>query len=132
MLQKCQLKAFILRRKLIMTNSERLLMEIKGIDLTPDEINIYLTENSLNPTDEYIPTSNTNKRNILKSALSILESVANQPALMKDYKQDDISISQFHENLQNRIDQLEIKIRQIPDDANTYQDGASFFMMFAN
>ena len=50
--------------------------------------------------------------NILKSALSILESVANQPALMKDYKQDDISISQFHENLQNRIDQLEIKIRR--------------------
>lgn len=115
-----------------MTNTERLLMEIKGIDLTPDEINIYLTENSLNPTDEYIPTSNTNKRNILKSALSILESVANQPALMKDYKQDDISISQFHENLMSRIESLEIKIRQIPDDANTYQDGASFFMMFAN
>ena len=115
-----------------MINSDRLLMEIKGIDLTPDELNIYLAENSLTPTDDYIPTSNTNKRNILKSALSILESVANQPDLMKNYKQDDISISQFHENLMNRIETLEIKIRQIPDDANTYADGASFFMMFAD
>ena len=115
-----------------MLNSERLLMEIKGITLTTDELNIYLAENSLDSTVEYVPTSNTNKRNILKSALAILESVANQPDLMKNYKQDDISISQFHENLMNRIETLEIKIRQIPDDANTYQDGASFFMMFAD
>lgn len=115
-----------------MINSDRLLMEIKGITLTTTEINIYLAENLLVPTTEYIPTSNTNKRNILKAALSILESVANRPDLMKNYKQDDISISQFHENLMNRIETLEIKIRQIPDDANTYQDGASFFMMFAD
>ena len=115
-----------------MTNTERLQMEIKGISLTPSEIEIYLQENSLIATDEYNPSSNTNKRNILKTALSILESVANQPALMKDYKQDDITISQFAENLQNRIDQLENKIRQIPDDSMTYADGASFFYMFAD
>lgn len=115
-----------------MLNSDRLLMEIKGIDLTPDELNIYLAENLLNPTTEYVPTSNTNRRNILKAALAILESISNQPDLMKNYKQDDTTISQFHENLMNRIETLEIKIRQIPDDANTYQDGASFFMMFAD
>lgn len=115
-----------------MTNNDRLLMEIKGIDLTPDEIEIYLAENELVPTVEYIPTSNTNKRNILKSALAILESVANQPDLMKNYKQDDISVSQFHENLEKRIDALTYKIRQIPEDAQTYADGASFFMMFAD
>lgn len=115
-----------------MTNNERLLMEIKGIELTTAEIDIYLAENNLNATTEYSPTSNTNKRNILKTALSILESVANQPALMKNYKQDDISVSQFHENLMSRIESLEIKIRQIPDDANTYQDGAQFFCMFAD
>lgn len=115
-----------------MTNNERLLMEIKGIELTTAEIDIYLAENNLTATAEYSPTSNTNKRNILKTALSILESVANQPALMKNYKQDDISVSQFHENLMSRIESLEIKIRQIPDDANTYQDGAQFFCMFAD
>ncbi|CDX03324.1 Hypothetical protein DPCES_3438 [Desulfitobacterium hafniense] len=113
-----------------MTNSDRLLMEIKGIELTPSETEIYLQENSLIPTDEYNPSSNTNKRNILKTALSILESVANQPELMKNYKMDDITVSQFHENLMNRIEQLELKIRQIPNDDLTFQDGASFFYMF--
>ncbi|MEA5023915.1 hypothetical protein SDC9_15163 [bioreactor metagenome] len=115
-----------------MNNQERLLMEIKGIDLTPSEIEVYLQENNLVATEEYNPSSNTNKRNILKTALAILESVANQPELMRNYKMDDITVSQFHENLQNRIDQLEIKIRQIPDDSMTYQDGAQFFYMFAD
>lgn len=115
-----------------MTNNDRLIMEIKGIDLTSNEIDVYLAENDLVATTEYVPTSNTNKRNILKTALSILESVANQPELMRNYKMDDISVSQFHENLMSRIDQLEIKIRQIPDDAAIYQDGASFFYMFAD
>jgi hypothetical protein len=104
-------------------------MEIKGIDLTPDEIEIYLAENELDSTVDYVHTSNTNKRNILKAALAILESISNQPDLMKNYKQDDISVSQFHENLQNRIDQLERKIRQMAaDDTND----SSFFMLFAD
>jgi hypothetical protein len=115
-----------------MLNYDRLLMEIKGIELTPDEIEIYLAENALDSSVDYVPTSNTNKRNILKSALAILESVSNQPELMRNYKMDDISVSQFHENLLSRIETLEMKIRQIPDDAQTYADGASFFMLFAD
>jgi hypothetical protein len=113
-----------------MTNLERLQLEIKSISLTTDELNIYLQESDLTANDTYNPQSNTNKRNILKSALSILESIANQPELMKSYKQDDITISQFHENLMARIDQLERKIREIPNDDLSYQDGASFFYMF--
>ena len=113
-----------------MTNLERLQLEIKGISLTTDELDIYLQESDLTANDTYNPQSNTNKRNILKSALSILESIANQPELMKNYKQDDITISQFHENLMARIDQLERKIREIPNDDLSYQDGASFFYMF--
>ncbi|WP_066639659.1 hypothetical protein [Desulfolucanica intricata] len=115
-----------------MTNLERLQLEIKGISLTTDELDIYLQESDLTSNIEYNPQSNTNKRNILKAALSILESIANQPELMKNYKQDDITISQFHENLQSRIDQLERKIREIPNDDLAYQDGASFFYMFSN
>lgn len=107
-------------------------METKGITLTPSELDIYLQENGLASITDYDPTSNTNKRNILKAALSILESLSNDPTLMKNYKQDDISVSQFHENLLNRIDQLERKIRLIPNDDTTYQDGASFFYMFTN
>lgn len=96
-----------------MTNSERLLMEIKEINLTPDEVTVYLMENDLTANNEYNPESVTNKRNIYKSALSILESIANQPSQMKNYKKDDISVSQFAENIQNRIEQLERKIRQM-------------------
>ncbi|ABO48920.1 conserved hypothetical protein [Desulforamulus reducens MI-1] len=115
-----------------MTNIERLNLEIKGIDLTIDELSIYLQEQNLESNIEYNPTSNTNKRNILKTALAILESIANQPQLMKSYKQDDITVSQFHENLQSRIDQLERKIREIPNDEKVYEDGASFFYMFSS
>lgn len=115
-----------------MTNLERLQLEIKGIDLTQNELDIYLLESELEPHTEYNPQSNTNKRNILKSALSILESIANQPQLMKNYKQDDISVSQFHENLLSRINQLENRIRRIPNDEELYQDGANFFYMFGN
>lgn len=113
-----------------MTNLQRLQLEIQGIDLTTDELSIYLQENNLEAHNEYIPTSNTNKRAILKTALSILESIANNPALMKEYKTEDMTVSNFHENLESRIDQLERKIRQIPNDNQLYEDGASFFYLF--
>ena len=113
-----------------MTNLERLQLEIKGIDYSVDELSIYLAENGLEPNEQYQPTSNTNKRNILKSAQAILEGIANNPQLMKTYKHEDMTISNFHENLESRIEQLERKIRQLPSDSNTYEDGATFFYLF--
>lgn len=112
-----------------MTNLERLKMEIDGINYTDDMLSVYLKENELNATDTYNPESKTNKKNILKTALSILESIANNPNLMKSIKLEDMTISQFSENLQCRIDALDRKIRMIPDD-NGYNDGASFIYMF--
>ena len=112
-----------------MTNLERLKMECEGINLTDDKLTIYLQENDLVPTVEYDPSSKTNKKNILKTALSILESIANNVSNMKNYKTDDISISQFSENLNNRIDALNRKIRLIPSDEG-FTDGASFIYMF--
>lgn len=113
-----------------MTNIERLKLEIKGIDLTQEELNIYLQENSLTPEEEYNPASNTNKKNILKTALSILESIANNPQNMKNYKIDDMTITQFTENLNLRIDNLSRKIRLIANDDDIYTDGANFTYMF--
>lgn len=114
-----------------MTNLERLQMEIQGTDtLTADQLAVYLAENSLLGTDEYIPNSNTNKKNILKTALSILESIANNPTLMREVKNDDMTISQFSENLQNRIDSMDRKIRLIPNDDDQLSDGATFTYMF--
>jgi hypothetical protein len=111
-----------------MTNLQRLELETKGIELAQIESEVYLQENSLTPTDEYNPQSNTNKRNILKTALSILESIANNPSTMKNYKQDDVTISEFAENLQSRIDQLERKIRQMS--INDEVAESNYFMLF--
>ncbi|NLT96537.1 MAG: hypothetical protein GXW85_13600 [Clostridia bacterium] len=113
-----------------MTNLERLKMEISDISYTDEQLIVFLLENNLVAGEEYDPTSNTNKKNILKTALAILEAIANNPQLMKSYKSEDISVLEFSQNLQNRIDQLERKIRLLPDDDNIYQDGASFVYIF--
>lgn len=113
-----------------MINLQRLKMAIEGIDLVDDKLEIYLKENELEPATEYNTGSNSNKKRILKTALSILEDIANNPQLMREYKTNDMTISQFSENLQSRIDSLERKIRLMADDNQVYQDGASFCYMF--
>jgi hypothetical protein len=97
-----------------MTNLQRLKLETNGINFTDDELTIYLMENNLTATDDY---NIDNKRTIYKTALSILNSLANQPQTMKNYILDDMNVSQFSENLQSRIDQLERQIRQMQVEA---------------
>ena len=111
-----------------MTNLQRLMLEIKGIELDQNELIVYLEENGLKAHDEYNPSSATSKRNIYKTALSILESIANNPSLMRSYKLDDMTITDFHENLLNRIDQLERKIRSMKTDEQEQQ--GNVFMLF--
>ncbi|MED0665315.1 hypothetical protein P4T04_03190 [Bacillus badius] len=112
-----------------MNNLQRLQLETKGIQLEQDELTIYLQENELNPFDEYNPQSATNKKMIYQSALSVLESIANNPSLMKSVKIDDMSTSDFHENLMNRIDQLERKIRKLKTDEQV-ANNSSVFILF--
>lgn len=110
--------------------TERLQLETQGITLSPDELSIYLAEEGItDPNADYDPSSNLNKRQIYSAALSILNSVANNPSLMKSYKSDDITISDFADSIQNRIDQLERKIRMmsVTDDSNS---NSSTFMLF--
>lgn len=114
-----------------MTNLQRLKLEINlNGAYTDDQLTVFLQENGLTATEEYNPSSNTNKKNILKTALSILEAIANNPQLMKSYKSEEISVTEFSENLQNRIDQLERKIRILPDDYEVYNDAATFVYIF--
>ncbi|MFT8323657.1 MAG: hypothetical protein ABF649_22720 [Bacillus sp. (in: firmicutes)] len=113
-----------------MNNLQRLQLETKGINLSQEELIIYLQENNLQPFDEYNPQSATSKKNIYSSALSILESIANNPGGMKSYKLDDMTVSDFHDNLMARIDQLERKIRTLKTDEQL-QNESSFFMLFS-
>lgn len=111
-----------------MNNLQRLRLEIKDIEMVDDELSIYLEENGLTPHDSYNPQSQTNKKEIYQTTLAILEMIANSPKLMKDYKvTNDVSVSQFHENLMARIDQLERKIRTMATDKN---NNGNTFMLF--
>jgi len=113
-----------------MTNLQRLLMETRGINIEQDEASIHLQENDLHPHEEYSPQSATTKRNIYRTALSILEGIANNPQTMKNYTIDDTSVSYFHNNLITRIHDLERKIRVMQDDDT--KDSGNFFMLFSN
>lgn len=112
---------------ILLNNIQRLELEVQGINLSQDELTVYLMEADLTPHTEYNPQSATSKRNIYRAALSILESISNNPASMKNYKQDDMTITDFHENLLSRIDQLERKIRNMKTDE---QSDSNFFMLF--
>lgn len=108
-----------------MTNLERVKMEIKDINLLDTELEVYLMEQDLTATNVYTKLDNLK---ILKTTLAILESIANNPSMMKTYKTDDISVSNFSENIQNRIDQLTRKIRELEFKAEN--TGATFVNLF--
>jgi hypothetical protein len=112
------------------TNAQRLTLEI-GVTIPTNDLLIYLAEEGLTDTVNYDPSSNVNKRQIYSTALAILNSIANNPSNMKNYKEDDISISAFADSIQNRIDQLERKIRMmsVTDDTNSSN---TTFMLFSS
>lgn len=114
-----------------MTNLERLKMEIRDIDIIDDELIVYLMESDLTHNDEYDAKSNSNKKAIYQTALSILESIANSPKTMKNYKVDNtISITHFHTNLEKRIDDLRRKIATMVNDELVSENDATFIYMF--
>lgn len=111
-----------------MTNKERLSMEI-GITIPDEQITVYLAEEGLNDADNYDPASAINKRKIYSAALSILNSIANNPQNLRNYKVDDMTVTDFAESIQSRIDQLERKIRMMAvTDNETSQSNT--FMLF--
>jgi hypothetical protein len=108
-------------------NLTRLKMELKNIDVPDDELEIYLNENGLDGLEVYEPTSQAAKRKIYLTALSVMESIANDPQRMKSIKKNDMSVTFFHDNLLKRIDQLERKIRMMVHDDNN-SDSSTFIL----
>lgn len=125
--EQLQRKNKLERSDLIMTNLERLNLEVEGIDFPYEKITVYLQENDLQPEEQYNPASNSSKRKIYETALSSLNALANNPSLLKDYKADDMTISNFSKNLQNRIEQLQNQIRTMPVDDS---EPSNFFNLF--
>ncbi|SHH31226.1 hypothetical protein [Sporanaerobacter acetigenes] len=113
-----------------MNNLERLKMEIEGFNIEDEKLIVYLMENDLTDITEYNPKSNTNKKAIYQTALNVLESIANNPQSMKNYKTDDISITHFATNIQNRIDDLRKKIANMVTDEMVSENDATFVWVF--
>ena len=112
---------------LFMNNIERLKMEIGGIELPEAELLVYLEEEGLQGEANYNASSKVSKKAIYATALAVLNSIANQPHAMKNYKQDDMTVDSFAKYLQARVDQLEKKIRQMP---NEDSNPSNFFNLF--
>jgi len=115
-----------------MTNIERLKLETTGIWLTDEQYSMYLLEAGVTePEAEYNPQSNQNKRQIYMAALSILNSTANNPTLMKNYKEDDMTVTGFAESLQARINQIEYLLRMMPiEGTSSDSKSARTFFLF--
>ena len=129
-LQRILNKMDTVKGNVIVDNQTRLEMEIKGVKISDREIKVYLKENGLNYLDEYDTSSKTNLKQIYQTALAILSSIANNPTTMKNYTTEDISVSNFHEQLLSQIDNLNIKIRNMVDDDFTAESDATFINMF--
>lgn len=112
------------------TNLERLNIELPDTKKLSIELDIFLLENDLDPAGTYDPTSNTDKKKIYQTALSVLESIANNTNNYKNYKSEDITVSMFQKNIQDRIDYLNRKIRTMIDDDFTSENDATFVYMF--
>ena len=113
-----------------MNNIERLELEVGIENIQIREYEVYLLESGLAPMEEYNPQSNTNKKKIYETTLAILESIANDTKLMKNYKSEDISITHMYTNLMNRIDDLRRKIGTMENDDYTSENDARFVWMF--
>lgn len=109
------------------TNLDRLKLEIEGIELSDKQAEVYLLENDLKANELYQPQSSRAKKAIYQTAISILNSIANQPDLMKSVKSDSFTVSEFAKYLQNRIDQLEKTIQQMP----VSDEKTNYFSLFA-
>lgn len=115
-----------------MDNLSRLKMEVPESQIADDQLSIYLLEQSLSPTMEYVPDSKANQIGIYQAALSILNSIANSPVLMRSYKTDDITVSEFSDNIQSRIDQLDSKIRKLNAEFTRSQSKSNTFFLYGN
>ena len=108
------------------TNLQRLKMDIQGIELDDTQLTVYLAENGLQARSTYNTDDTSNLKGIYATALSVLEGLANNPTMMKAIKLDDMTVSEFSDNIMKRIDQLDNKIRQIKVSNNS----SSTFLLY--
>ena len=107
---------------------DRLKMELSNQEYFSDEqYTQFLLENGLSAVAEY--NKDTDQRQILLSALDILEAVSNDIDIMRQTITEFTTTSQAYKYLENRIQNLRDKIASIPEPEEEY---SCFSLMFTS
>ena len=107
---------------------DRLKMELSNQEYFSDEqYTQFLLENELSATAEY--NKETDQRQMLLSALDILEAVSNDIDIMRQTITEFTTTSQAYKYLEKRIQNLRDKIASIPEPEEEY---SSFSLMFTS
>jgi hypothetical protein len=103
-----------------MTNLQRLKLELSNKDYcTDDEYSLFLDENNLVATSEYIKEENQIK--LLETVIAILETLSNDTDLMRKIDSKDIiSTDQAIKYLDMRIDNINKKIVELKQEKDEY------------
>ena len=107
---------------------DRLKMELSNQEYFSDEqYTQFLLENGLSATAEY--NKETDQRQMLLSALDILEAVSNDIDIMRQTITEFTTTSQAYKYLEKRIQNLRDKIASIPEPEDEY---SCFSLMFTS
>lgn len=107
---------------------DRLKMELSNQEYFSDEqYTQFLLENGLSVTAEY--NKETDQRQMLLSALDILEAVSNDIDIMRQTVTEFTTTSQAYKYLEKRIQNLRDKIASIPEPEEEY---SCFSLMFTS
>lgn len=107
------------RKEITMKVLDRLKMELSNQSYFSDEqYTQFLTENNLNPTDEYIKVDM--QKDLLYTVLDVLEAVTNDIDLMTGISTEFSNIGQAYQFLEARIQQVKDKISAIPEPEEDY------------
>ncbi|EJT6153725.1 hypothetical protein N2W29_001800 [Clostridium perfringens] len=98
-----------------MTNLDRLKLELNNKDYYKNsEYTVFLEENNLKANDNYVKADN--EINLLKTVVSVLETLANDTDLMRKIDNKDImSIDQAYKFLEKRIYRINSKIIELQE-----------------
>lgn len=105
-----------------MTNLERLKLELNHkIYYKDTEYSVFLEENNLGSTENYVKADN--EINLLKTVVAVLETLANDTDLMRKIDNKDImSIDQAYKFLEKRIYRINNKIIELQEE----KDGTNY------
>lgn len=102
-----------------MTVLNRLKLELSNKSyFTDEEYTVFLAENNLSATDEYI--KDTMQKQLLLTALDILEAVSNDVDIMRKVETEFTTLSDAYSRLEKRIQRLRDRIAAIPNPEEEY------------